>query len=118
MGTHRLRQPHRLILAIGSTLNLPKSEVSGASPYWLDAVYTAATMELLAHQMDPKDRPNPDTCYLVGLLANFGTLIVGHMFPPQYESICRIQEPKLTRVAETVISAKQDLKDLSRQMTR
>ena len=29
-----------------------------------------------------------------------------------------IDEPKLARVAETVLSAKQDLKDLSRQMTR
>ena len=71
--------------AIGSTLNLPKSEVSGASSYWLDDVYTAATMESSAHQMDPSDRPNPGTCYLVGLLANFGTLIVGHVFPPLFE---------------------------------
>ncbi|MEQ9450289.1 MAG: HDOD domain-containing protein [Pseudomonadales bacterium] len=79
-------------LAIGSTLNLPKSDVSGASPYWLDAVYTAATMEALAHQMSGDDTPAPGTCYLIGLLANFGTLVLGHVFPPYYESICRMQE--------------------------
>lgn len=79
-------------MAIGTTLNLPQSHVSGASPYWLDAVYTAATAEALAHQIDAKSRPNPGTCYLAGLLSNFGTLVVGHVFPPQYETICRMQE--------------------------
>ena len=79
-------------MAIGATLNLPKSHVSGASPYWLNAVYTAATMEALAHQVQTKDKPNPGTAYLTGLLANFGTLVLGHVFPPQYETICRVQE--------------------------
>ena len=32
------------------------------------------------------------SCYLAGLLSNFGTLVVGHVFPPQYETICRMQE--------------------------
>ena len=84
-------------LAIGGTLNLPKSEVSGASPYWLDAVYTAATAEALACQADKAHRPNPGTAYLTGLLSNFGTLVLGHVFPPQYATICRIQEanPKI-----------------------
>ena len=79
-------------LAIGSTLNLPASHVSGASPYWLSAVYTAAAMETLAHKVVDVERPNPGTAYLIGLLANFGTLVVGHVFPPQYELICRLQE--------------------------
>ena len=78
-------------MAIGATLNVPKAHVSGASPYWLDAVYTAATMEALAHQTT-NEKPNPGTCYLAGLLANFGTLVLGHVFPPQYETICRLQE--------------------------
>ncbi|NKC00423.1 MAG: HDOD domain-containing protein [Pseudomonadales bacterium] len=84
-------------MAIGATLKLPSSHVSGASPYWLTAVYTAATMEALAHQAKGQDRANPGTCYLVGLLANFGTLVVGHVFPPQFETICRLQEanPKI-----------------------
>ncbi len=79
-------------LAVGGTLNLPAHHVSGASPYWLDAVYAAATMEALAHQMPPASRPNPGLCYLIGLLSNFGTLVLGHVFPPQYETVCRLQE--------------------------
>ena len=49
-------------------------------------------MEALAHQVQTQDKPNPGTAYLAGLLANFGTLVLGHVFPPQYETICRIQE--------------------------
>ena len=79
-------------MAIGEALRMPESRVSGASPYWLDAVYTAATMEALARQISANQRPDPATCYLAGLLANFGTLVVGHVFPPQYEIICRLTE--------------------------
>ena len=79
-------------LAIGATLNLPKSHVSGAAPFWLDAVYTAATMEALANQRPKSPDLEVGTCYLAGLLANFGTLVVGHVFPPQYDNICRMQE--------------------------
>ena len=79
-------------MAIGASLNLPSTEVAGANPYWLTAVYNAATMEALAQHIESPDPPNPGTCYLVGLLANFGTLVAGHVFPPQYEKICRLQE--------------------------
>ena len=34
----------------------------------------------------------PGYCYLAGLLENFGTLVIGHVFPPFYVSICREQE--------------------------
>jgi HD-like signal output (HDOD) protein len=79
-------------LAIGDSLNVPKSHVSGASPYWLDAVYSGAIMEALAQKVSADRRPNPGTCYLAGLLSNFGTLVIGHVFPPQYATICQLQE--------------------------
>ncbi len=83
-------------MSIGATLNLPAHHVSGASPYWLDAVYCAATMESLGRLMPKSTGVNPGTCYLAGLLSNFGTLVVGHVFPPQYESICRVIEANPT----------------------
>ncbi len=79
-------------MAIGASLGLPKSHVSGTSPYWLDAVYNAATMEALARHCNSDTRLDKGTAYLIGLLANFGTLVVGHVFPPQYDTICRLQE--------------------------
>ncbi|MEM9620524.1 MAG: HDOD domain-containing protein [Pseudomonadota bacterium] len=105
-------------MAIGATLNLPEHHVSGASPYWLDAVYRAATMEALSHQfdnkiIDTKQQANPGLSYLTGLLSNFGTLVVGHVFPPQYETICRIEEanPQLshTYVDQHVLSINREV---------
>lgn len=79
-------------MALGDTLRLPKAHVSGLPPYWVDAVFTAATMEALARRQPSEGRPQSGLSYLTGLLANFGTLVVGHVFPPQYESICMLQE--------------------------
>ena len=81
-----------LAIAMQQDLKVPKAHVRGMSPYWLQAMYTAATMETLATLIDLPERPMPGYCYLAGLLANFGTLVIGHVFPPFYASICREQE--------------------------
>lgn len=81
-----------LAIALQQDLNVPKAHVRGLSPYWLQAMYTAATMETLSTLVQIPDRPLPGYCYLAGLLANFGTLVVGHVFPPFYASICAEQE--------------------------
>jgi HD-like signal output (HDOD) protein len=73
-------------------LKVPTAHVRGLSPYWLQAMYTAATMETLSTLVDVPNRPLPGYAYLAGLLANFGTLVIGHVFPPFYASICREQE--------------------------
>lgn len=79
-------------LALGESLKLPAAHVRGLPPYWLDAIFTAATMEAFAHHIPEQQRPNVGLCYLTGLLANFGTLVLGHVFPPYYQSICELQE--------------------------
>lgn len=79
-------------MSLGASLRLPESHVNGLPSYWLDAVYTAATMEALARQVPAGQRPERGLCYLAGLLANFGTLVLGHVFPPQYREICLLQE--------------------------
>ena len=81
-----------LAIAMQQDLKVPKAHVRGLSPYWLQAMYTAATMETLATLVNLPNRPLPGYCYLAGLLANFGTLVIGHVFPPFYASICREQE--------------------------
>ncbi|HEX7036239.1 MAG TPA: HDOD domain-containing protein [Pseudomonadales bacterium] len=79
-------------MALGQTLRLPESHVRGLPGFWLEAVFTAAAMEALARQMPRATRPLSGLCYLTGLLANFGTLVVGHVFPHQYATICAMQE--------------------------
>ncbi|HTO58834.1 MAG TPA: HDOD domain-containing protein [Pseudomonadales bacterium] len=81
-----------LAIAMQQDLKVPKAHVRGMSPYWLQAMYTAATMETLATLVYAPKRPLPGYCYLAGLLANFGTLVIGHVFPPFYAAICREQE--------------------------
>jgi HD-like signal output (HDOD) protein len=79
-------------MALGQTLRLPETQVRGLPTFWLEAVFTAAAMEALARQMPRAERPASGLCYLTGLLANFGTLVVGHVFPHQYVTICALQE--------------------------
>lgn len=79
-------------LALAGSLRLPAHQVRGAPPFWTEAVFTAAAMEALARRGDAQVRANTGLCYLTGLLANYGTLVIGHVFPPQYQHICLLQE--------------------------
>jgi len=76
-------------LALGRTLTVPKEGPNGYAPFWQQAVVTAALMGELARLMPAKDRPNTGTAYLCGLLHNFGYLILGHVFPPQFSLVNR-----------------------------
>lgn len=79
-------------LVLSGTLKLPDNEVRGAAPLWLKSVFTAAAMEAIAKRLPTDSSLTPGSCYLAGLLSNFGTLVLGHVFPPQYRTICRLQE--------------------------
>ncbi len=79
-------------MALGQTLRLPSEEVRGLPSFWLDAIFAAATMETLARRMPKEGRPEAGLCYLAGLLSNFGTLVVGHVFPHQHAQLCLLQE--------------------------
>lgn len=79
-------------MALGQTLRLPDTHVRGLPTFWLEAICTAAAMEALGRQMPVDVRPESGVCYLTGLLANFGTLVIGHVFPHQYATICLLQE--------------------------
>jgi HD-like signal output (HDOD) protein len=76
-------------LALGRTLSVPKEGPNGYASFWQQAVMTAALMGELARLMPVKDRPNRGTAYLCGLLHNFGYLILGHVFPPQFSLVNR-----------------------------
>lgn len=79
-------------MALGQTLRMPAEEVRGLPSFWLDAIFTAATMEALARRLPKEGRPEAGLCYLAGLLSNFGTLVVGHVFPHQHAQLCLLQE--------------------------
>jgi HD-like signal output (HDOD) protein/prolyl-tRNA editing enzyme YbaK/EbsC (Cys-tRNA(Pro) deacylase) len=76
-------------LALGRTLMVPKEGPNGYAPFWQQAVMTAALMGELARLIPATERPNRGTAYLCGLLHNFGYLILGHIFPPQFALVNR-----------------------------
>mgnify|MGYP002129801392 CR=1 FL=1 len=79
-------------LALGKTLSLPKDQPQQATPYWQQAIYTAAIIEGLTRAMPRAQRPEAGLTYLAGLLHNFGYLVLAHIFPPHFSLICRHQE--------------------------
>ena len=79
-------------LALGKSMTMPKDGPSGSTPYWEQAVYTAAAVEGLVTAIPRENRPSFGMAYLSGLLHNFGWLILAEVFPPQFEKICRMME--------------------------
>ncbi|MGK9067010.1 aminoacyl-tRNA deacylase and HDOD domain-containing protein [Stutzerimonas chloritidismutans] len=76
-------------LALGKTLSLPKDHPQQATPYWQQAIYTAAVIEGLNRAIPRTQRPEAGLSYLAGLLHNFGYLVLAHVFPPHFSLICR-----------------------------
>ncbi|MGH8353499.1 MAG: HDOD domain-containing protein [Pseudomonas sp.] len=76
-------------LALGKTLSLPKDQPQQATPYWQQAIYTAAVIEGLTRAIPRAQRPEAGLAYLAGLLHNFGYLVLAHVFPPHFSLICR-----------------------------
>lgn len=76
-------------LALGKTFKLPNDAPDRATPYWEQAIYTAAVIEGLAKAMPRERRPEMGLNYLCGLLHNFGYLVLAYIFPPYFQLICR-----------------------------
>lgn len=76
-------------LALGKTLSLPKDHPQQSTPYWQQAIYSAAVIEGLTRAMPRAQRPEAGLTYLAGLLHNFGYLVLAHVFPPHFSLICR-----------------------------
>lgn len=88
-------------MSLGSTLALPKDGASGGTPYWLQSVYCSTAIEALVKLVPARHRPSHGLVCLSGLLHNFGYLVLAHIFPPQFSSICRHVEanPAISHVA-------------------
>lgn len=79
-------------LSLGKTFRLPQDAPERTTPYWEQAIYTAAVIEGLAKSMPRNLRPELGLNYLSGLLHNFGYLLLAYIFPPYFKLICRHME--------------------------
>src|SRR5690606_11120538 len=76
-------------LSLGRSLSVPKEGPHGYAPYWQQSVVTASLCAELVRQIPTRLRPNQGLAYLCGLLHNFGYLVLGHVFPPQFTLVNR-----------------------------
>ena len=76
-------------LALGRSLSVPKEGPHGYAPFWQQAVVTAALCGELVRMIPARQRPSQGLAYLCGLLHNFGFLVLGHVFPPQFSLVNR-----------------------------
>ena len=74
-------------ISIGKSLKVPKEGPLGIKEFWKQSIYTASLAEKLCRAMPIKQRPERGLIYLSGLLHNFGHLLLGHIFPPQFKLI-------------------------------
>jgi HD-like signal output (HDOD) protein/prolyl-tRNA editing enzyme YbaK/EbsC (Cys-tRNA(Pro) deacylase) len=75
-------------LSLGNALKMPRKGPHGCMPYFEQSVYVATATEALVTFIPRDTRPNFGTAYLVGLLNNFGYLVIAEVFNNQFISIC------------------------------
>jgi HD-like signal output (HDOD) protein/prolyl-tRNA editing enzyme YbaK/EbsC (Cys-tRNA(Pro) deacylase) len=71
-------------LAAGKSLKNPPDGPLGLNAFWRHATYSAALVQALVQAMPKALRPGPGMAYLAGLLHNFGFLLLGHLFQPEF----------------------------------
>lgn len=76
-------------ISVGKALNISDDGPLGLKAYWKQSIYCATLCEKLCSFIKDKTRPSRGLIYLSGLLHNFGQLLLGHLFPPQFYLINR-----------------------------
>lgn len=80
-------------LAMGLTLTgaikVPDDRPDGFMEYWSQAIWMSNLAVAVSQSLPSSERPPTGTIYLVGMLHNFGYLILGHVFPSYFKLLCR-----------------------------
>lgn len=77
-------------IAVGKSMKVPQEGPLGLKNYWLSSIYTGALVEKLVYTMPANKRPIRGLAYLAGLLCNFGHLLLGVVFPPQFYTLNKL----------------------------
>jgi HD-like signal output (HDOD) protein len=76
-------------IASAEVLKMPRHGKLGCRMFWRKAIFMATLCQALASIMPVKIRPRPGMAYLVGLLHNFGLLLMGHIFTEEFTILNR-----------------------------
>ena len=71
-------------LALLQSFKIPRHGLLGLDSFWKHAIYSANLMQMLCKAMPKGNQPRLSTCYLVGLLHDFGYLVLGHLFRDEF----------------------------------
>ena len=74
-------------LAVAKPFKIPRQGPLGMDHYWRHAVYSASLMQMLCKEIPKEQRPRAGTCYLIGLLHDFGYLVLGHLFREEFDGM-------------------------------
>ncbi|MFW5823764.1 MAG: HDOD domain-containing protein [Marinobacter sp.] len=67
--------------------DIPRQGPLGMDQFWRHSLYCA----FLCQRLAPQCGADPSLAYLCGLLHNFGLLLVGHLFPAEFEELNRLR---------------------------
>lgn len=79
-------------IAVGRGFRNPVDGPLGLAAFWRHAVYTGALTQALSRSVAPGLRPKPGVAQLCGMLHNFGVLLLGDLFPPEFYWLNRQME--------------------------
>lgn len=76
-------------LAASKAFKIPDSGPLGLKMFWKHALYAGVLNQALAEKIGADI--DPKQAYLAGLLHNFGVLLIGHLFPPEFQMLNRLR---------------------------
>ena len=79
-------------IACGREISIVNEGPLGLAHYWRFALYTSALCDALSRVVPMVPRPKRGLAYLCGLLHNFGFLLMGQLFQPQFELVSQYAE--------------------------
>jgi len=77
-------------LALAKPFKIPRQGPLGLDHYWKHAVYSASLMQMLCKEIPKEKRPRAGTSYLIGLLHDFGFLVLGHLFREEFDGLNKL----------------------------
>ena len=89
----------KLAMGISSTqaFRVPSQGALGLSNFWKHALHCAVLCEALATMSKPELDVDARESYLSGLLHNFGLLLIGQLFPPEFRMMNKLREAEPER---------------------
>lgn len=97
-------------LSLGKAFKNPLEGPIGLNAFWKHALYCAALTQALCNEIEFTQRPPAGMGYLAGLLHNFGILLLGHLFPSQFE---RLNAAMLENPHRSILDLEKDTIDVS-----